>query len=181
MTSSTGSSAGLGSVHSVVEIAASPDAVFTALTDQRALAAWLGGDIAPPGNRNGAEAMPSFAIPGQPWHAPAIAPDGSLGSVSGEFVLVDPPRRLESTWRASWDDFAPDRVCFELTPIRVAGMAGTRVRVTHTRAGAHLRVTAMATLGAARVGEWPAILARLAAWLSTPVGAAPLTTFGDWT
>jgi uncharacterized protein YndB with AHSA1/START domain len=180
MTSSMGSSAGLGSVQAVVEIAATPDAVFAALTDQHELAAWLGGDTALPGNRSGA-ALPSFAVPGQPWHVPAIAPDGSLGSVSGEFVLVDPPRRLESTWRASWDDFAPDRVCFELTPIRIAGMPGTRVRVTHICASAHLRVTAMVTPGAAIVGEWPAILARLAARLATPVGAARHPSFGDWT
>lgn len=169
---------GLGTVQTVVEIAASPDAVFTALTDQRELAAWLGGDLAPPGQRSFAPVVPSFAVPGQPWSAPAIAPDGSLGSVSGEYVLVDPPRRLETTWRASWDDCSPDRVCFELTPVRIGGIAGTRLRVTHTRASAHLRVTAMASAHGA--GAWPTLLARLGDWLSSSVAATRRTTFGVW-
>ena len=168
-----------GLVDAVVEIAAPPDAVFHALTDQRELAAWLGGDATPIDHRSGASVVPSIAMPGQPWHAPAVAPDGSPGSVSGEFLLVDPPHRLESTWRASWDGFAPDRVCFELTPVRIGGKPGTRLRVTHTRANAHLRVTAMASTGAASV--WPALLVRLAARLSTPLAAARRTHFGGWT
>ena len=162
-----------GSVRTIVEIAASPDAVFAALTDQRELAAWLAGDAAPPADRGGVPATSSLAIPGQTWRVRAIGPDGTPGSVAGEFVLVDPPRRLESTWRASWDDFSPDRVCFELTPIRIGGATGTRLSVTHTRASAHLRVTAMASAGGR--GEWPTMLARLAARCTTPslFGALP--------
>jgi uncharacterized protein YndB with AHSA1/START domain len=160
---------GLGSVRTTVDIAASPDAVFAALSDERELAAWLGGDVATPEHRGAAPVAPSLGIPGQPWRARAIAPDGSLGTVSGEFVIVDPPRRLESTWRASWDGGAPDRVCFELTPIRLGGATGTRLSVTHTRARAHLRITAMASVGAR--GDWPALLARLSSWLSTPLAA----------
>jgi uncharacterized protein YndB with AHSA1/START domain len=156
-----------GSLRAIVEIAAPPDAVFTALSDERELAAWLGGDGAPPVARCPAWAAPSLAIPGQPWSVPALAPDGSRGSVQGEFVLVDPPHRLECTWRASWDGFAPDRVCFELVPIRIGGDAGTRVTVTHTRAGARLQVTAMASVG--RRGDWPTMLARLGARVSRRV------------
>jgi uncharacterized protein YndB with AHSA1/START domain len=157
---------GRGSVRATVDIAASPDAVFAALTDERQLAAWLGGDPAPPSDHGAALAMPSLAIPGQPWRAPAIAPDGSLGSVSGEFAHVDPPRRLVSTWRASWDDFAPDRVSFDLTPIRIGGASGTRLCVTHTRAMSHLHVTAMAV--STEHGDWSARLGRLTSWISAP-------------
>ena len=160
-----------GLLRTIVEIAAPPDAVFTALSDERELAAWLGGDVTAPTERLVGFVVPSPAIAGQPWRAPAVAPEGSLGSVEGEFLIVDRPHRLETTWRASWDGYVPDRVCFELTPIRVRGAAGTRVTVTHIRAGAHLRVTAMAARS--RAGEWPAILARLDAWVSQriPFGA----------
>jgi uncharacterized protein YndB with AHSA1/START domain len=153
-----------GSLRTVVEIAASPDAVFTALSDERELTAWLGGDVAPPGGRRPASIVPSPAVAGQPWRAPALAPDGSRGSVEGELLVVDRPHRLECTWRASWDGYAPDRVCFELAPIRIGGVPGTRLTVTHTRAGSYLRVTAMASTTAP--GTWPAMLARLSTWIS---------------
>jgi Uncharacterized conserved protein len=156
-----------GSLRTIVEIAAPPDAVFTALSDERELAAWLGDDVMSPTERHAGFVVPSPAIAGEPWRVPAVAPDGSRGSVEGEFLIVDRPHRLETTWRASWDAYAPDRVCFELTPIRIRGAAGTRVTVTHIRAGAHLRVTAMTAQHGA--GEWPAILARLDAWLSQHV------------
>ncbi|NUO37495.1 MAG: SRPBCC domain-containing protein [Gemmatimonadaceae bacterium] len=159
-----------GSLRTIVEIAAPPDAVFTALSDERELAAWLGGDAASPAERQPSFYAPAVAIPGQPWRVGALAPDGSRGTIEGEFLLVDRPHRLESTWRASWDGFAPDRVCFELTPIPVPGGARTRLTVTHTRAGGRLRVTAMASRSSA--SEWPAILARLGAWVS------PRTLFG---
>jgi hypothetical protein len=50
-------------------------------------------------------------------------------------------------------------------PIRIGRATGTRLTVTHTRAGAHLQVTAMKS--ATATGDWPTILARLAAWVST--------------
>ena len=154
---------GHGELRAIVEIAASPDAVFTALSDERELAAWLG-DAPLPTDRYSSFVAPAFAIAGQTWRVAALAPDGSRGTVEGELLVVDRPHRLESTWRASWDGFAPDRVCFELTPVLVRGVSGTRVTVTHTRAGAHLRVTAMASRSSN--GEWPTLLARLGAWVS---------------
>lgn len=170
MTAPFGSPDRQGWLRTVVEIAAPPDAVFAALADERELAAWLSGDRSPSGERRLAFVAPTAATPGQPWHVPAIAPDGSRGRVEGELLLVDRPHRLETTWRASWDGFAPDRVCFELTPIRIGGAVGTRVTVTHTRAGTYRQVTAMGAR--VRAGDWSAILARLGAWLSqhTPIG-----------
>jgi uncharacterized protein YndB with AHSA1/START domain len=154
-------------VRTVVEIAASPEAVFNALSDPRELAAWLGGSAAPSGDRAPHWGRPSMPIIGQPWSAPALRPDGSVGSVRGEYLLVDPPRCLESTWRASWDGFSPDRVRFDLTRIDVGGGIATRLTVTHTRASAHLEVTASA--GMFGRGEWPTLLARLASYLTSPV------------
>ena len=161
-------------VRTSVEIAASPDVVFHALTDHRELAAWLAGDAESANESAHSLEGPSLPIPGQPWSAPALAPDGALGSVCGEFLRVDPPCRLETTWRASWDDFAPDRVRFELTPIDVGGTIGTRVTVTHTRAHtrarARLQITARAT--ASGRDEWPAMLWRLVSYLTPPVAVS---------
>ena len=159
-------------VRTTVDIAARPETVFHAISDPLELAAWLGGNstsAAAPVTR--AWAAATVPVAGQPWRAPALGPDGAAGSVCGEYLRVDPPRVLESTWRASWDDFAPDRVRFELAPIEIGGQSGTRLTVTHTRAHAHLQVTA--AVGIAESSEWRSILSRLAAWVATPVAALP--------
>ena len=102
------------------------------------------------------------------WRAPAVAPDGTSGTVAGEYQLVLPPHVLETTWRASWNDFATERVRFQLAPADVAGVAGTRVTVTHTRTGARLLATTSAiTSAAAHAEPWSALLARLAAYVAT--------------
>jgi uncharacterized protein YndB with AHSA1/START domain len=152
-----------GVVSSTIEIAAPPHAVFHALSDPSELAAWLGGHSDDATAHDAEWTAPSLATTGQPWRARAIGPDGSPGWVSGEYLLVDSPRCLESTWRASWDHFSPDHVRFDLTPIDIGGVRGTRLAVTHTSASARLQVTASAT---SAPGEWPAILARLAAHLA---------------
>jgi uncharacterized protein YndB with AHSA1/START domain len=153
-------------VHVVVEIAAPPEAVFHALSDPHELAAWLGGEAEESGDAARCPMLEASSHPmiGQPWRAPALGPDGSPGTVQGEYLLVDPPRCLESTWRASWDGFAPDKVRFELTPVHVGGVAGTKLTVIHTCASAQLRVTAQST--AFGQHQWSPILARLAAYVA---------------
>lgn len=150
-----------GIVHASVDIAAPPAEVFRALVDPHELAAWLGGE-SPDADR--AAAPVRTPAPGTRWRAPAIALDGTTGTVAGEYLSVVPPHRLETTWRASWNDFAPERVRFELVPIVVAGAEGTRVEVTHTRAAARLHATtaALSHAGADAPNAWPTLLARLA-------------------
>ena len=113
-------------VRATIDIAATPDDVFEALTNPRELAAWLGGidDYSP-------DAWSLEAAPGVPWSAPAISPDGEPGTVRGEFLVVDEPRRVVTTWRASWDHFARDIVRYELEEIEIEGTTGTRLTVTH--------------------------------------------------
>jgi uncharacterized protein YndB with AHSA1/START domain len=154
-----------GAVQAVVEIAAPPDVVFHALADPEELAAWLGGDAGGDGRGPAVpDGPPPLAAAGRSWRAPALGPDGAPGSVCGEYLVVDPPRRLESTWRASWDDFAPDRVRFELTPIEVGGAPGTRLTLTHLRGTAGWQVTAQA---AASPNGWPS------AWAGARASARP--------
>jgi uncharacterized protein YndB with AHSA1/START domain len=167
-------------VRESIDIAAPPDAVFRALVNPRELAAWLGGDdprdigvhAGEPESASG-DHLPAI---GQPWRSPALAPDGTLGSVRGEYVVVEPPHRLESTWRASWNDFAPERVRFELMPVDVGGTPGTRVVVTHTRSTVRLHAIASAATAAPTlaVDVWPSFLARLAAHVGL------VTTVAHW-
>lgn len=141
-------------VHAAIDIAASPEDVFHALTDPRELAAWLGGidDFS-------ADAWTPDAAAGAPWSAPAIAPDGAPGLVRGEFLVVDAPRRLVATWHASWDHYARTVVRYELEPIRVGGAEGTRVTVFHSAPAACAPYTSQFV---AKRDGWTVMLARLA-------------------
>ena len=155
-------------VRESVDIAAPADAVFRALVDPRALAAWLDDseprEMDEPDHRTSSAPADHRPAAGERWQSPALAPDGSHGSVRGEYLVVEPPHRLESTWRASWSDFAPERVRFDLVPIDVGGIAGTRVIVTHTRSLVRLHATASAAARATSLATdvWPSFLARLA-------------------
>jgi uncharacterized protein YndB with AHSA1/START domain len=148
-----------GVVRAFVDIAASPEDVFKALTDSRELAAWLGGvDDYTPGGWN------DDAAPGMAWRSPAIAPDGTRGTVRGELLVVDAPRRIVTTWHASWDHFARTLVRYELAPTDVNGVPGTRLTVTHTAPAAYLQH--VSHFGAVRDGGWTALLARLSRLMS---------------
>jgi uncharacterized protein YndB with AHSA1/START domain len=141
-------------VRAVIEIAATPEDVFEALTDPRELAAWLGGtDDYSLREWNDAPAA------GVTWQSPAIGPDGATGMVRGEFLAVDAPRRLVSTWHASWDHYARSIVCYELEPAEVEGVAGTRLTVIHSAPA--VCAQHVSQLGVAR-GGWTLMLARLA-------------------
>jgi uncharacterized protein YndB with AHSA1/START domain len=66
-----------------------------------------------------------------------------------ELTAVDPPRRVEHSWRpggATGGDGAPDRVRYDLEPATVEGRPGTRVTVTHERAGGRPDVTPAFTM-----------------------------------
>ena len=176
-----------GTVRASIDIAAPADDVFRALSDPRELAAWLGGESAPaPENPPDApSARPADGPPGR-WAARVVAPDGMTGVVTGEYGRVQPPRLLETTWRASWNDFLVERVRFELVPIDVGGVAGTRVTVTHTRATARWLAPSSAFSGAT-VGTdpWPTFLARLAVYVATTSArarsvASPTGAPADW-
>ena len=156
-----------GIVRASVDIAAAPEEVFRALVEPQELAAWLGGEPMPadPREQPDRDATP---LPGTAWRAPAISPDGTSGTVAGEYLVVLPPHVLETTWRASWNDFATERVRFQLLPVDVDGVAVTRVTVTHTRAESRLHATT-ATLSRmdTPADAWPVFLARLAAHVAT--------------
>jgi uncharacterized protein YndB with AHSA1/START domain len=133
-------------VHAAVEIAAPPDAVFQALTDPDELAAWWGS-----ADSYRTRDWAVDARPGGRWSTRATTPAGDVGTLGGEFRVVDPPRALEYSWEASWDGGAPTVVRFELAPALVRGVPGTRLTVTHTGANATACAAPLAV-----AATWPA-------------------------
>ncbi len=113
-------------VRADIEIAAPPERVFEALTDPAQLAAWWGS-----AETHRAHDWQADVQPGGRWEARTTDATGREGTLGGEYRVVDPPRVLEHTWEASWDE-APTIVRYELAPARVGGVSGTRVTVTHT-------------------------------------------------
>jgi uncharacterized protein YndB with AHSA1/START domain len=113
-------------VRAAIEIAAPPERVFEALTDPAQLAAWWGSE-----ETHRARDWQADVQPGGRWEARTTDAAGREGTLGGEYRVVDPPRVLEHTWEASWDE-APTIVRYELAPARVGGVSGTRVTVTHT-------------------------------------------------
>ena len=155
-----------GAVRAEVEIAAPPDRVFQALTDPRQLAAWWGSF-----ETYRTHDWAVDARPGGQWSTHTTDAAGREGTLHGEYRLVDPPRRLEYTWRASWDDHALTTVRFDLEPAEVGGVSGTRVTVTHSGFGGAAGgvpggVTALA--GAPYADGWIRRLARLARLAGRP-------------
>jgi len=103
-----------------VEIAASPARVFRALTSDDITRWWGSAETYQTTRWTGDLRV------GGTWVAEGIGRDGPF-SVSGEFLEVDPPRRLVHTWRAGWDGNHPTTVTYRLEPID----GGTRVTVRH--------------------------------------------------
>jgi uncharacterized protein YndB with AHSA1/START domain len=134
-----------GMVKAEIEIAASPDRVFRALTNGAELAAWWGSD-----DMYRTTDWKVDLRPGGKWSTVALGADGSQSTVGGEYLEIDPPRRLVHTWRASWDDFAETTIRYDLEPTT----AGTRVLVTHTGFGDRAEQAAGTGEGWRRVLDW---------------------------
>ena len=115
-----------GVIKAEIDLAVPPERVFRSLTDGAELAAWWGSDEM--------YRTTDWVIdlrPGGKWSTLAIGIDGSKSTVGGEYLEVDPPRRLVYTWRPSWDDFQETTVRYDLVPTAT----GTRLLVTHTGFG----------------------------------------------
>jgi len=114
-------------VETTIDIAAPPERVFAAQTDPQELAAWWGSDDTYRTHDWHVDPRPDGE-----WSARTIDPSGKEGSIRGQFVIVDRPSVLESTWHASWDDIGTTAVRYDLSPAIVHDAPGTRLTVTHT-------------------------------------------------
>ncbi len=116
-------------------IAAPPERVFQAITDPDQLMRWWG--------QNGLYRTTERSAdlrPGGKWSSVGVGADGSQFRVEGEYLEIDPPRRLVHTWVASYMGSARTVVYWDLTPQSVHGLhpsgpkkagTGTLVKLRH--------------------------------------------------
>jgi len=111
-------------IQAEIHIAAPPERVFQALTDPRQMMQWWG--------QRGIYHHTGWTAdvrPGGAWRSDGVGDtDGSPYHVSGEYVEVDPPRTVSSTWEASWSGPLKTLVRWDLESVS----GGTLVRLRHS-------------------------------------------------
>lgn len=98
--------------------------VWRAWTDAQALSAWFG-----PGEVNSVLAAEVDLRPGGRWRIRFATPDGEQHEVGGVYEIVEPVRRLVTSW--AWHS-TPERVsrlAVELRPVD----GGTELELVHDR------------------------------------------------
>lgn len=111
-----------GTILATVEIAASRERVFRALTDPAEVVRWWGSPETYQTTEWKAELRQ-----GGGFRASGQGADGVPFSVVGEYLLIDPPNRLVHTWKADWDGEEQTTVSFVLDSTE----RGTRVTLRH--------------------------------------------------
>jgi uncharacterized protein YndB with AHSA1/START domain len=109
-----------GRILATVEIAAPPERVFQALASKEIVDWWVR-----PGVFNTTQWTGDVRVGGR-WRSSGVA-RGAPYALEGEFLEVDPPRRLVHTWRRVGAPGAPTTVTYELE--RLDG--GTRITLEH--------------------------------------------------
>ena len=114
-----------GRVVASVELAVVPERVFQALASRDVVDWWVN-----PGVFDTREWAGDVRVGGR-WRASGVA-RGAPYALEGEFLEVDPPRKLVQTWHIAGAPGTPSTVTYLLEPI--AG--GTRLTVHHAGLGA---------------------------------------------
>jgi uncharacterized protein YndB with AHSA1/START domain len=138
---------GAASVLATVDIVASAERVFRALSDPKELVQWWGS----PETYRAHHWEADFRVGGK-WRVEGKSAQGRPYSVSGEFLEIVRPRRLVQTWSYDWDagmNQPPTRLTYTLDDI--AG--GTRVTVRHEGFTSHEACSAHGA-GWERVLHW---------------------------
>lgn len=135
-----------GVILASVEIAAAPERVFRALTDPNELVRWWGS----PDTYRTEEWTADLRVGGR-WQARGHGVDGRGFTVQGEFLEVDPPRRLVQTWAPDWEGGFVTTITYRLDPI---GGGGTRLTLRHEGFGEHRDSCRSHGMGWERVLGW---------------------------
>jgi uncharacterized protein YndB with AHSA1/START domain len=133
-----------GLIVGTVEIAAPPERVFRALASDEVTRWWGSADT-----YRTTRFQADLRVGGA-WLSEGVGADGHTFSVGGEFLEVDPPRRLAQTWRASWEGGVVTTVRYRLEPI--AG--GTRLTIRHEGFGDRRQACQDHAIGWERVLGW---------------------------
>jgi len=99
-----------------ISIAAPPERVFQALTDPAQAPRWWGQQ-----DMYRTTEWHADLRPGGKWKSVGVGADGKPFCVEGEYLEVDPPRRLVHTWVASWTGSLKTVVRWELEPQNIHG------------------------------------------------------------
>lgn len=122
-------------VHAEIFIAAPPERVFQAITDPSQLVRWWGQSSMYRVTENTSDLRP-----GGKWSSAGVGKDGTAFRVEGEYLEIDPPRRLVQTWSPSYRPGVKTVVYWDLEPQSVHGLhpsgprkagAGTLVKIRH--------------------------------------------------
>jgi uncharacterized protein YndB with AHSA1/START domain len=114
-----------GRVVASVELAVGPERVFQALASRDVVDWWVN-----PGVFDTREWTGDVRVGGR-WRASGVA-RGTPYTLEGEFLEVDPPRKLVQTWHNTGAPGTPSTVTYLLEPI----VGGTRLTVHHAGLGA---------------------------------------------
>ncbi len=133
-----------GTILASVEIAAPPERVFRALTSEELVKWWGAEDV-----YQTKEWSADLRVGGR-WRAAGVTADGKPYVVDGEFIEVDPPRKLVQTWNPDWDGGHVTRLTYRLEPIP----DGTRVTLKHEGFAGRLESIASHTEGWELVLGW---------------------------
>jgi uncharacterized protein YndB with AHSA1/START domain len=112
---------GAGTILASVEIAAEPERVYRALTSPDEIIKWWGSD-----DQYRTTGWTSELKVGGRWRADGKGAEGPF-SVEGEYLELDPPRRIVCTWKPDWDGGNTTTITYRLEPIE----GGTRVVIRH--------------------------------------------------
>jgi uncharacterized protein YndB with AHSA1/START domain len=137
-----------GCVTATVEVEVPPERAFRALTSKEIVAWWFRPDVFNTTDWTG-EVRPSGS-----WRSEGGGRRGPY-ALEGEFLEVQPPRRLVHTWRAVGPATGTTTVTYLLEPTAV----GTRITLRHTGFASRDRCAATAT-------GWETSLQRLAEHLA---------------
>jgi uncharacterized protein YndB with AHSA1/START domain len=110
-----------GIILACVEIAAPPERVFSALSSQEVVE-WWGDD----GTYRTTGWSADLRVGGQ-WKATGMGADGHAFSVGGEYLVVEPARKIVQTWKPDWDAGRATRLTYSLAPTG----SGTMLTVRH--------------------------------------------------
>jgi uncharacterized protein YndB with AHSA1/START domain len=135
-----------------VEIKATPERVFRALASQDIVKWWGSPELYRVTEWSGDVRV------GGHWRSLGVDREGKPFEVSGEYVEVDPPKKLVQTWQPNWSNGPVTTVTYRLDAIP----GGTRVTVRHEGFGEAADACQSHSAGWERVFTW------LVDWLETP-------------
>ena len=133
-----------GNITATVWIAAAPERIFRALSSQE-VTKWWGSSASYRTTSWDAEVSE-----GGQWRAAGVSSEGKEYCVYGQYLEVDPPRKLVFTWRHDWDESPLTTVTYLLTTVD----GGTHLTLYHNGFGANRESCENHTAGWETVLRW---------------------------